>query len=147
MLSIKKQACFQARPYSQPVSYGDRLNKAIELAKTNRKALGLALGISEQAVGMVIRGDTRALTAENSALAARTLRVDHYWLATGEGEPRPQNETWPFHGFSAAEFYQLDEALRDEVEDRLVGAIQRLNRKQSLGEMSSRSLASGGRKN
>lgn len=44
------------------MSYGERLEAAIKLAQKSRKALGLEIGISEQAVGMVIRGVTNALT-------------------------------------------------------------------------------------
>lgn len=68
------------------VNYGERLDYAIKLAKSSRAAVAEATGRSVQAIGQVIRGDTGALTAENSARAARALGVDHYWLATGEGE-------------------------------------------------------------
>lgn len=106
------------------MTFGKRLDQAIKLAKLSRKAVGLAVGISEQAVVMVIRGETNAFTAENAAKAARALRVDVYWLATGEGDPRP-NSGWPFLSFGPAEFFRLDPALRQEVEDRLLGAIVR----------------------
>lgn len=110
------------------MSYGERLAEAIRLAKSSRKALGLEIGITEQAVGMVIRGVTNALTAENSARAARFLRVDGYWLATGEGDPRP-NAAWPFLAFGPTEYYELDAKLREEIEDRLAGAVMRMQRK------------------
>lgn len=67
------------------VNYGERLEHAIKLAKSSRAAVAQATGRSVQAIGQVIRGDTGALTAENSARAARALGVNHYWLATGEG--------------------------------------------------------------
>lgn len=73
--------------------YGERLKEAMKLAKLpereGRARLATALGISVQAVGMVINGQTKAFAAEQSARAARFLEVDHFWLATGEGEPRP----------------------------------------------------------
>lgn len=109
------------------MTYGSRLAEAIKLAKSSRKALGLELGISEQAVGMVIRGETSAQTSENCARAARFLRVNYFWLATGEGEARP-NEGWPFLSFGPGEFFSIDEKTRLEVEDRLLGAIVRLTR-------------------
>lgn len=70
------------------MQYGERLGKAMELAGKDRSQLAVALGVSSQAVGQVIRGDTSALTAANNARAARFLEVDAFWLATGEGEPR-----------------------------------------------------------
>jgi transcriptional regulator with XRE-family HTH domain len=54
-----------------------------------RTKLAAALEISKQAVGQVLTGKTNALTCDKSARAARFLKVDHFWLATGEGEPRP----------------------------------------------------------
>jgi hypothetical protein len=47
----------------------------------------------------VIAGKTKALTAENSALAARFLGVDMFWLATGIGNPQMMtmpSGPWPF---------------------------------------------------
>lgn len=66
------------------MTYGKRLDKALDAARKSRKELASELRCSPQAVGMVITG-TGALSAENSARAARYLRVDAHWLATGEG--------------------------------------------------------------
>ncbi|MHA6885705.1 helix-turn-helix domain-containing protein [Ralstonia pseudosolanacearum] len=82
-------------------TYGERLLSALKLSNQTRAALAQHLGISEQAIGQVILGGTKALTAENSARAARFLRVDHFWLATGEGDARPsgaqvEESRWPF---------------------------------------------------
>lgn len=71
------------------MTYGMRLNEAIGLAKTDRKTLAASLGVSVQAIGDVINGKTKAFTAENNANAARALKVDAHWLATGSGDPRP----------------------------------------------------------
>ncbi len=74
-------------------SYKQRLAHAISLARIPereaRAVLAAALEISPQAVGMVLTGKSKAFSADNSAKAARFLKVDHFWLATGEGEPRP----------------------------------------------------------
>jgi transcriptional regulator with XRE-family HTH domain len=76
-----------------PTPYGERLSEAIRLAglpeREARAKLAKALGISVQAVGGVLIGTTKAFAVEQSARAARFLEVDHFWLATGEGEPRP----------------------------------------------------------
>lgn len=85
--SSRKLAFMSAAPY------GERLLQAMKLAKLpereGRAKLAAALKITVQAVGMVINGKTKAFAAEQSARAARYLEVDHFWLATGEGEPRP----------------------------------------------------------
>lgn len=65
----------------------------MELARvTDRAKLAKACGISVQAVGQVLLGKSKAFSADSSARAARFLRVDPYWLATGEGEPRPADK-------------------------------------------------------
>jgi transcriptional regulator with XRE-family HTH domain len=71
------------------MQYKSRLLAAMKLAEVDRKQLAVGIGVSVQAVGQVLTGTTRALTAENSAKAARFLKVDAHWLATGEGEARP----------------------------------------------------------
>lgn len=45
--------------------------------------------LSVQAIGQVLTTPGRAFSAEISARVARLLRVDHYWLATGEGDAKP----------------------------------------------------------
>ncbi|WP_295541018.1 helix-turn-helix transcriptional regulator [uncultured Pseudacidovorax sp.] len=107
-------------------TYGKRLNYALQvLAKKDRKELATAIGLSVQSIGQVITGVTKALTAENSSKAARFLRVDHHWLATGEGVARPKRPGWPFTAFGSDEYFSLDEAFRMEMEDRIAGAILR----------------------
>jgi SOS-response transcriptional repressor LexA len=71
------------------MDYKDRLRWAMSNRKppATRKDLSLALGISVQAVGLVVRGETGSFTAENNARAAKLLGVNASWLATGKGEP------------------------------------------------------------
>lgn len=73
-------------------NYGERLVKALQIAERDRQQLADGIHISVQAIGQVIAGKTKALTAENSAKAARYLKVDGFWLATGMGKPRPVTE-------------------------------------------------------
>lgn len=84
------------------MTYGERLQYALEASKKTRPQLAERLGISEQAISQVILGNTKALNAENNARAARFLAVDDLWLAAGEGDPKaasaapPESTTWPF---------------------------------------------------
>lgn len=71
---------------SSESSFADRLGSAMGKS-VSRDALATALGISVQAIAQVLKGTTRALTAENTVKAARFLGVDSYWLATGAGSP------------------------------------------------------------
>lgn len=68
-------------------TYKERLAAAMERASADVHSVAKALDISYTAVKKVVDGKSNALTAENNAKAARFLKVDSDWLATGEGEP------------------------------------------------------------
>lgn len=74
------------------MTYAKRLQSAMTASEKSRKELSAAIGVSVQAIGMVLTnagGKERTLATESSAKAARFLRVDCHWLATGQGEMRP----------------------------------------------------------
>lgn len=101
---------------SPMTTYGDRLEQALRIAGRDRAELSAAIDISVQAIGQVISGKTKALTAENSAKAARFLQIDHYWLATGEGSPRLTTPDWPFPSITADEYALLQHHDIEELE-------------------------------
>lgn len=108
----------------RPMNYGERLGYAIKLAGSSRRLLAQAVGLTEQAIGQCIRGETEFLKVEGSARAAAFLGVNHWWLATGEGEPQ-QDEGWPFNLFTRSDYALLTQQQRDDAENALAGAIQR----------------------
>lgn len=68
---------------------GERLQAAMEKSgKTDRHGLATAVGISVQAIGLVLNGSSKSLTAENCSKAATYLGVRTDWLATGMGTMR-----------------------------------------------------------
>lgn len=71
------------------MSYGQRLNQAIDIAEKDRNYLAAVMKVSVQSIGQVITGKSKAHTAVNCAVASRALNVDFFWLATGEGVARP----------------------------------------------------------
>jgi transcriptional regulator with XRE-family HTH domain len=99
------------------MDFKERLAHAIKRANASRPQLVQALGVSSQAVSQVLAGDTKALTAENTAKAAQFLQVDWYWLATGEGSPEPVH--WPFSRELRAEVAKLDQAALLRMENML----------------------------
>jgi transcriptional regulator with XRE-family HTH domain len=107
--------------------YGDRLAEAINIAGASRKDVAKALGISVQAVGQAVRGETNAHTAENQARAARLLGVDYFWLATGEGKARPV-PGWPFDLFDQSDYELVSEEYRKRIENELAGEIMRIKK-------------------
>ncbi len=62
----------------------------------------------------MLTGSSKALTAENTAKAARFLRVDWYWLATGEGEMEPA-PSWPIQRIPVDRYMHLEPADRGFV--------------------------------
>jgi transcriptional regulator with XRE-family HTH domain len=75
------------------MDFGQRLALAIELAGLPKyggaSQLARGIGTTPQAPLQVLKGESKALTAENTARAAKFLKVDWFWLATGEGKPHP----------------------------------------------------------
>lgn len=64
------------------MTYGQRLKQSLEVAGKDRKSLAVALGVSPQAIGMVITG-TGGLSFENNLKAAKFLGIDPEWLKSG----------------------------------------------------------------
>jgi transcriptional regulator with XRE-family HTH domain len=101
------------------MTYGKRLQQALERAKKDRAALAAELQVSVQAVGQVITGGrsgTQTFTAENNAKAARFLRIDPNWLATGEGEIAPAANVWPFTLLTPEQLQELPQEHLETVE-------------------------------
>lgn len=110
------------------VEYKDRLTQALTLAERETKDLQLHLGVTYQAMKKLETGTTKAFSAENNARAARFLDVDAFWLATGEGQPRPQ-QPWPFPMVLPSQWAQLDADFRRQVENNVVGEWMRAQQK------------------
>jgi transcriptional regulator with XRE-family HTH domain len=101
------------------MTYGDRLQQAMQAAKVDRKELARHLGVSVQAVGQVITGDTKAFDATNHTKAFLRLRCDPLWLATGkqsrpnlsavqaEEPPAPWPSRWQFRVLDIELFERL----------------------------------------
>lgn len=122
--TVARKHALNVRCTLRAVSYGERLKEALTLSKKVRRELAASLGVTVQAVGQIINSPAGQLTAENSARAARFLNVDHHWLATGEGEPRPRPSVSPM----ALDLAKLFDAktplhLRDMVYAQVVGII------------------------
>lgn len=108
------------------MSYGKRLEEAIDLAQSSRQKLAASIKVSLQAIGDVINGKTKAFTAENNSRAARFLRVDTDWLATGDGDPRPRSGT-----------HKAPESIRDalRLEHELLNSLSGIERSQVINAL------------
>lgn len=105
------------------MTYGERLQEALGLAGRDRKDLARHLEVSVQAIGQIVNGPGQ-LTAFNSAHAAKYLKVDHHWLATGDGEPRPKAALSSIaESIGRAFDNRVPEALREATYAQILGAI------------------------
>lgn len=84
------------------VEYKDRLVQAMTAAEMKTADLADRLGLSYQAIKKVVDGNTKALTAENSARAAQLLNVSSDWLALGEGTMSRSHAVMPYSELSPA---------------------------------------------
>ncbi|PRC93070.1 helix-turn-helix domain-containing protein [Solimicrobium silvestre] len=114
-------------------TYGDRLTESLRIAQKERQELADGIGVSVQAIGQVLAGKTKALTAENSAYAAKFLNVDAFWLATGHGSSTTKvNEaTWPFK-IRLEAFLALPLDERQRIEDYLEFSVNKWHATQDV---------------
>lgn len=104
------------------MTYGKRLKEALALAGVSRQKLADDMGLSVQAVGMVITGKTVAMTAENNSRAAQLLAVSADWLATGDG-PMVNQGVWPFVHISPDQYLKLNTEQRTNIENYARGLL------------------------
>jgi transcriptional regulator with XRE-family HTH domain len=110
------------------MTYGKRLEEAIKIAGSSRAKVATAAGLTVQAIGQCIRGETEFLKVDGSARAAAFLDVDHFWLATGEGKPRP-DRAWPFELILPSQYKQIDADFKRHLENDLAGEWMRVQAK------------------
>lgn len=109
----------------EPTAYKDRIALALSLSGETKLSLQKHLEISYQAMEKVLDGRTRSFKATNNAEAARFMKVDAHWLATGQGEPNhgrsPDNAGMPFSDLNVFEtqlvtfFRQLSPTVQHEI--------------------------------
>jgi len=116
-------------------TYGERLDAALAVKRPNdknaRQWLADQIDISVQAVGQVITGKTKALTAENHEKAVMALGCSGLWLATGHGEavsvqnlaPAPQPGQPVVHVPLLANAGSMGPGTEIQHDDILVGQI------------------------
>jgi hypothetical protein len=81
----------------EPSTYSERLSYAISLLRLPKHkrvpAAAEAIGMTPEGLYIVLKDRTgkRTLTTVNNARVARFCQVDPFWLATGEGSPRPRS--------------------------------------------------------
>lgn len=72
-------------------TFTERLNEAFEESGLDKTDLWRACGVSSGAVTHWLNGQTKKLTGDNLLKAARALKVNPEWLATGLGKKKNTN--------------------------------------------------------
>lgn len=124
------------------VDFRNRLQTAMDRSGVSRDALSAHLKVTRVAVDKLLDGRSKSMTAENCAKAARFLEVDHFWLATGNGDMRlvesdSQNKvserralylpntaaSWPMQTVSLSEYRTLSERQQGHIEGQIRAMI------------------------
>lgn len=81
-----------------PTTFTERLRIAFAASGVTRAQLAAVLrspngtrGVSVSSIGQLLSGTSKSMNAENAARAARFLGVNYFWLCTGEGDMRGNN--------------------------------------------------------
>jgi len=110
------------------VAFKDRIEKSITISGKTWEDLRRHLGVTSQAITKLKDSKSKAMNAENCAKAARFFEVDFFWLATGEGRPRPES-VWPFEFILPSQYKQLDADIKRRIESELAGEWLRFQSK------------------
>ena len=106
---------------------GERLKRLRLEKKLSQKRLAALCGTTQSLLSMM-ENDERGYGL-SIVLIAKVLGTTPDYLQNKKiyKVSEPESE-WPFASFSRTQFLKLDPALREEVEDRLLGAITRLEK-------------------
>jgi transcriptional regulator with XRE-family HTH domain len=106
---------------------GARL-KRLRLEKNlSQKKLAAICGIGQSYLSM-LENDERGYGLDIMQIAKVLDTTPDYLQNKKISRVSKPDSDWPFASFSSRQFFKLDPALRQEVEDRLLGAITRLEK-------------------
>lgn len=106
------------------MEFCERLDQAMKRAGVSEHQLAKHLGISYQGVKKALSGGRNGkseMTASNNSKAARFLRVDPDWLATGAGNM--DEKVWPFERVTREQIDALAPNDRAAVEGAMMFAM------------------------
>lgn len=118
---------------AETLDYKARIREAMGIAENEEPtsehghALAKHASVTYQAAMKLLswEGKTKSLSARNNSLAARSMKIDPDWLATGTGKMR-SDRVWPFGSAIAPEdFFVLTPEEVAPAIDVLTGAINR----------------------
>lgn len=114
----------------------------------DKATLAARLKVTRVAVDKALDGRSKSMTAENCALTARILKVNHFWLATGDGRmesateypaPEPRDPLvacencgtygWPMQTIKLHEYKRLSERQQGHIEGQIRTMLDSLDDK------------------
>jgi len=103
--------------------FSERLKVAMELSGIKPVQLAAVVGVTPQSVGKWMRGEVEDLMSNHLFSVADATQVDARWLATGQGEPRPESRGLSFVGSLLAQKIgtktEDSQRIINEIIDRL----------------------------
>ena len=97
---------------------GKRMKALREEGGWTQAQLAQAIGISSGAISQIERGEVHSMAYPHLRAAARFMRCDLDWLATGEGTRKPRNpilQLSPEAALLADQIDRLDESQREII--------------------------------
>lgn len=92
--------------------------------KGKAKALATALKVTPQAIEKFFRDSSKAMSAANNSRAAKHLRVDSDWLATGEGD-KVTPRVWPYTEQATSLALRFDQEVPEALKPAIHAVILR----------------------
>lgn len=105
-------------------SIGERLKRLRRAKNLSQKELARVCGVAQSTIASVENGTRGYGLSIISIAKALDVTPDHLQMVKLH-KVQDSAVDWPFRSFSKKQFQNLDPALREEVEDRLLGAITR----------------------
>ena len=93
-----------------------------EQKKWTQFQLAAAAGVGQSTISMTESGERQS--KGSLPAIAEALGVSYKWLLTGTGEMKAPSD-WPYETFTPEQYLTLEKSFRDEIEDKLLGAITR----------------------
>lgn len=103
---------------------GQRLKRVRKAKNLTQKELARLCGIAQSTIGNIEK-ETRGYGLSIIAIAKILDTTPEYLQITKINKVSEAAADWPFASFSKSQFAKLDPSLREEIEDRLLGAITR----------------------
>lgn len=101
----------------------ERIQKVLDEQHLDQPGLGKVAGVTKATVGQWLNGKIKSLKMEYAVRIQERYGYSVSWLVMGKGSERISG--WPFQSVSQAQFQELPDALRAEIEHHIQFVVYR----------------------